>query len=523
MCPLTHEYNSNHSLDNTDYSIATETVTPFESTDYILIADGNLDQSSRIKDLLQTAMEIPVRCVSDGLSAIDEIRTNRPRLVLADVDLPRLDGFQLCRLMKLPFVQGTETIQVVLTTAEYLDVVAEQVARDVDAFAYVHISSEPTTLIRVVRCALNRQQPELFEPYLLRYRGNSVLLTNNEELREMSMEAFHDADSVVHPVSNIDNCWPLLETGMIQCLMIDADLIKGKDGVSLARIRNDYRKISINVIADPKDGASFIRWMEAGVDRIIVQPLNHAKLVNACREGVSQFNLRSVHDQIQEKIDKLKSVSDYLDMVIDYSQEAIFSCDMKGSVKIWNKGAEKIYGYSADDIIGQNVDEFLNPPDFKREAGDVIRILSQRGSFTESEIMRRKKGGEEFAVAATYSSLLNSQGEFIGFSVVERDVTPVKALEAEKIKSARLRAITQTAVTANDHINTPLGVILGYSQFLKMKLADLSETDTVALDTIQEQVHKIKGIMNKLKLMSDPIVKNYSIEGVTMFDLSKSK
>jgi hypothetical protein len=56
-----------------------------------------------------------------------------------------------------------------------------------------------------------------------------------------------------------------------------------------------------------------------------------------------------------------------------------------------------------------------------------------------------------------------------------------------------------------------------------MKLTDINESDVNALDTIQDQVHKIKGIMNKLKLMSDPIVKNYSIDGVTMFDLSKSK
>jgi two-component system cell cycle sensor histidine kinase/response regulator CckA len=246
-------------------------------------------------------------------------------------------------------------------------------------------------------------------------------------------------------------------------------------------------------------------------------------VMDACAHGQTKFSLQSVHEQLQEKIDKLRSVSDYLDMVIDYSQEAIFSCDMEGRVKIWNKGAEKIYGYTADEIIGKNVDDFLNPPDFKRRATDVVRILAQRGSFAEAEVTRRNKNDDIFPVAATYSSLLNSHGEFIGFSVIERDVTPVKALEAERIKSARLRAITQTAVTANDHINTPLGVILGYSQFLKMKLTEISEADINALDTIQDQVHKIKGIMNKLKLMSDPIVKNYSIDGITMFDLSKSK
>ncbi|MBU0692537.1 PAS domain S-box protein [bacterium] len=494
-----------------------------DRSDYILVADGNLDLSSQMKDLLQTALGIPVQCVCDGLAVIEKIRIHPPRLVLANVDLPRVDGFQLCRLINLPIAEGTDSIRVILTTAEYLDVVAEQVAHDVQAFAYLHTSAEPDTLIRISKVALGILQPDPLEPHLMNCRGNSLLVSTNDELLQIAVKAFEESETALHSKHSMDESWPLLDTGLVQCLILDSRLLHGNDGISIAGIRNDYRKLSIAIIADPGDAAHYIRWMEAGADNIILQPCSGMAVLKACREGLLQFNLRSVHEQIQEKIDKLRSVSDYLDMVIDYSQESIFSCDMNGTVKIWNKGAEKTYGYTAEEIIGRNVDKFLNPPDFKRNAGDVIRILSQRGSFAESEVMRRRKGGEEFPVAATYSSLLNSLGEFIGFSVVERDVTPVKALEAEKIKSARLRAITQTAVTANDHINTPLGVILGYSQFLKMKLADITESDTMALDTIQEQVHKIKGIMNKLKLMSDPIVKNYSIEGVTMFDLSKSK
>jgi PAS domain S-box-containing protein len=309
----------------------------------------------------------------------------------------------------------------------------------------------------------------------------------------------------------------------IQIALINADLPDEECIQVIKNIKQDGRKVVVIVMMSGRDEDLVIKLLEEGADDFLQSPLDPADAVRACRDARLKYNFRSVHEQFQEKIDKLRSVTDYLDMVINYSQEAIFSCDVTGEVKIWNKGAEKMYGYTAEEILGRNVDEYLDPPDFKRKSADVCKILMQRGSFTEPEVPRRKKTGDIFPVTATYSSILNPQGEFIGFSVVERDVTPVRALEAEKIKSARLRAITQTAVTANDHINTPLGIILGYSQFLQMKLADLSAEDTVALETIQQQVHKIKGIMNKLKLMSDPIVKNYSIEGVTMLDLNRSK
>jgi two-component system sensor histidine kinase VicK len=253
-------------------------------------------------------------------------------------------------------------------------------------------------------------------------------------------------------------------------------------------------------------------------------PLEAGALVDSGRVLVQRQSLYGVQHQAKDQIDQLRALNDYLDTLIHYSHEAIFSCDLVGRVRIWNSGAEKMYGYTAQEIVGSIADEFLDPTDFTRKSPDVVRILRQRGgSFVEAEILRRKKSGEVFPVHATYSSILDSNGEYIGFSVIERDVATHKALEVEKIKSARLRAITQTAVTANDQINTPLGVILGYAQFLQRKLDNIAPEDAAALEIIQQQVLKIKGIMNKLKLMSDPIVKNYSIEGVTMLDLTQSR
>lgn len=266
-----------------------------------------------------------------------------------------------------------------------------------------------------------------------------------------------------------------------------------------------------------------LHLLEEDVDDYVVLPADSSRFVEACREARLKYNFRDMHREFDSQLVKLKAISDYLELVIDNSHEAIFTCDLKGNVKLWNKGAERVYGYTAAEIVGKNVDEHLDPPDFARKSSSVLRLLRQRGSMTDPEVMRRRKSGEVFPVSATYTLLNDPDGKTLGFSVIERDVTTVKALENERIKSARLRAITQTAVTANDHINTPLGIILGYAQFLELKLAGSDPQDKNALEVIQQQVHKIKGIMNKLKLISDPIVKNYSIEGVTMLDLSKSQ
>jgi signal transduction histidine kinase len=153
----------------------------------------------------------------------------------------------------------------------------------------------------------------------------------------------------------------------------------------------------------------------------------------------------------------------------------------------------------------------------------VTHILRDQGAFSEKEIWRLRKDGSIFPVTATYSPITDSHGTLIGFSVIEHDITTAKRLEEELIKSERMRAITQLAVTTNDRVNTPLGVILGYAQFLQRKNPTLSAEDFEALQTIEKQVQKIKNIMIQLERLSEPVVKEYSIEGIEMLDLASSQ
>jgi PAS domain S-box-containing protein len=59
----------------------------------ILLADDNADMREYIRRLLSAHCE--VHAVSDGLAALKEIREHRPNLILADVMMPGLDGFEL--------------------------------------------------------------------------------------------------------------------------------------------------------------------------------------------------------------------------------------------------------------------------------------------------------------------------------------------------------------------------------------------------------------------------------------------
>ena len=64
----------------------------------VLLADDNADMREYIRRLL--AGNCAVHAVADGLAALREIRERRPNLLLADVMMPGLDGFELLRQIR---------------------------------------------------------------------------------------------------------------------------------------------------------------------------------------------------------------------------------------------------------------------------------------------------------------------------------------------------------------------------------------------------------------------------------------
>lgn len=488
----------------------------------LLIVIPEEDIRSQVRASLEDIEGIEIHFAATAHEAIRFIKQRIPAAVLAEVSLPDLDGFRLCKLLRLPLVSGSDQIPVILISCAYRDVLAEHVARKAHAFAFLKLPGDTHLLPRTVELALRRLLPGPGDSQLLGQKGEVHIVCDDNALAHAistAIEMDHWHSTRFRSLSDMAAAWDKVRP---QVVFVDVPVRGTLDWSSIFSGEEFDRPVVVALLRRPEpDG--LIELMEHGVDDYLSLPCDAAKFVEACRNARVKYNFRSTYREFNEQLLKLRKVSEYLELVITNSHEAIFTCDESGIVRLWNKGAERVYGYTSDEIVGKNVDDYLNPPGFSRKSPNVVRLLQQRGSMTDPEVQRQRKGGEVFPVSATYTLLTDGNGKTLGFSVIERDVTPIKALENEKIKSARLRAITQTAVTANDHINTPLGIILGYAQFLELKLDSADPQDKAALEVIQQQVHKIKGIMNKLKLISDPIVKNYSIEGVTMLDLSKSQ
>ncbi len=79
----------------------------------VLLVEDSPTQAQQIKETLE-AVGLQVRVVGDGPDAIREAMANPPHLVVLDVNLPSMDGYQVCRRLKRN--PGTRGVPVIMLT-----------------------------------------------------------------------------------------------------------------------------------------------------------------------------------------------------------------------------------------------------------------------------------------------------------------------------------------------------------------------------------------------------------------------
>ncbi len=70
----------------------------------------------KLESILLTTRGYKVTGVSDGLAALKEIEQNKPDLILLDIMMPGIDGFEVCRRVKAD--PDTKDIPIIMLTAK---------------------------------------------------------------------------------------------------------------------------------------------------------------------------------------------------------------------------------------------------------------------------------------------------------------------------------------------------------------------------------------------------------------------
>jgi len=149
--------------------------------------------------------------------------------------------------------------------------------------------------------------------------------------------------------------------------------------------------------------------------------------------------------------------------IVEYSEDAIVSKSMNGTIQSWNNGAEKIFGYTPEEVIGKNI-SLIIPFELRHEEKNILEKIGNNETIQHFETIRVKKNGERVYVSLTISPLKNNDGKIIGVSKILRDITK------DKFASRYARSLIEAS-------KDPLATINSEGKIMDMNQAMMDDTD----------------------------------------------
>ena len=92
-----------------------------ETTSDILIVDDNVQNAELLEAYLEP-LEAKIRIAVDGVDALEKIAQKPPDIILLDIMMPRMSGFEVCRRLKNDPKTGDIPVIMVTALNEYGDI-----------------------------------------------------------------------------------------------------------------------------------------------------------------------------------------------------------------------------------------------------------------------------------------------------------------------------------------------------------------------------------------------------------------
>ena len=202
--------------------------------------------------------------------------------------------------------------------------------------------------------------------------------------------------------------------------------------------------------------------------------------------------------------DGLRERTEFLENILQNSLDAIIVVDAQDRIRTWNQGARAMFGYAEPEVLGKSID-------LLHAEGDTAGTLSKRpvnsagaGGPRSLECAFRTKDGRQRTVDITASPLKDSKNRPMGWSYIIRDVTDLKSMQEELIRTHGLAVVGEMAATVAHEIKNPLAGISGAIQVLAEGMPK-GDNRRAIVGEILDQVHRLDRTVRDLLNFARPI------------------
>ncbi|MDB5295823.1 MAG: hypothetical protein JWO31_1806 [Phycisphaerales bacterium] len=401
---------------------------------------------------------------ADGAAALRKAAVEKPDLIILDVRLPDMDGFEVCRRLKAD--PAATRIPVLHLSARY--VTSEDAANGLDggADAYLVRPVDPVVLVATVRALLRgRRTEERLREAEARHRlilrnitDHAIYLTDPAGVVTDWFEGAervkgYTRDEAVGRHVSMFFTPEQVAAGDVE-REIDEAAERGRAEREGWRVRKGGERFWVNeTLAAIRDGEGRL----LGFTKISRDLTDRKRLTDALRD--SEERLRLLVENIRD--------------------HAVHTLGPDGRVTSWNPGAERVFGYAADEIVGRHFAAFFTPEDAAKGEHEMELATAVAAGQASDDRWQVRKDGTRFWANGVTSAMRDAGGLLLGFAKVCRDQT-----EAKRLAEQRERLLAQEQVARREaeraavmrdeflavvshELRTPLSAILIWTKMLR--------------------------------------------------------
>jgi len=405
----------------------------------ILVVD-DIPANVKLLELKLTNEYYDVITANDGFSAIEKAKQNKPDLILLDVMMPGMDGFETCR--KLKEDPEVSHIPVVMVTA--LSDISDRVKgleagaddfltkpiNDIALFARVKSLVRIKVLLDELRLrdktgldmGIANENGDSFTKDVT---GSSILIIDDDVIQLRNFSERMSPHYLIQTLSQPKEAMAIALNKNFDLIIISTQLTE-MDGLRLAsqfKSQEETRNVPILMLVDEEDTRAMLKGLELGVNDYIITPFDYnemsARIKTQIRRKKYQEALKSNYQQsISMAItDALTGLYNrhYLNAHLENMVKQSLSNNKPLSLMMMDMDHFK----QVNDTYGHDMgDEVL-----KRLAEIIVKTL-------RSADLAARFGGEEFVVLMPETDITNA------FDVADRlrrvvENTPFKLINAE--------------------------------------------------------------------------------------------
>ena len=405
----------------------------------ILIVDDEPINLSIVAEIL--SQKYSIRVATNGRTALDIINKEKPDLILLDIMMPDMDGYEVAYQLK--HNKSTSDIPIIFLTAKSdsenivkgfkegaVDYISKPFAKE-ELLARVHNHLQINKLKNALTIALLDVQKKVTEldilnsdlssnkaflQSILDYTSHAIIATTKDGVITLFNQVAEkllgytsqelvgkETPFLFHDKAQVEQRAKELSEELNEKVEVGFDVFTKKSKLGLKNkdewiyIAKDEKKIAVNI------SISVLRDSNGEIDGYI-----------GIAENITE----------QKKIDK--QIKDYINLI---DENVITSTtNLNGNIIYASKAFCEISGYTKEELLGKN-HRIVRHPDMDKSVYKNLWATISSDEAWQGEIKNRKKDGDFYWVEVKVYPIYDINGKKIGYTGIRQDITDKKKIE----------------------------------------------------------------------------------------------